>query len=131
MDHMGRTVVVADDSKFLISQIVNFFEKEMGFTVVGTAVDGNQAVELYKKYKPDLITLDITMPNKDGQEAMKEISTEFPNANIIMISAVRGDAMLECMSMGAKGYIEKPLKFSNPEFVKDFKETVNEIFENA
>jgi two-component system chemotaxis response regulator CheY len=127
---MGRTVVVADDSKFLISQIVNFFEKEMGFTVVGTAVDGNQAVELYKKYKPDLVTLDITMPNKDGQEAMKEIFGLDPNANILMISAVRGDAMLECMSMGAKGYIEKPLKFSNPEFVQDFKETVNEIFQS-
>jgi two-component system chemotaxis response regulator CheY len=128
---MGRTVLVADDSKFLISQIVNFFEKEMGYTVVGTAVDGNQAVELYKKHKPDLVTLDITMPNKDGQEAMKEIFAEFPGANILMISAVRGDAMLECMSMGAKGYIEKPLKFSNPEFVQDFKETVNEIFSNS
>jgi two-component system chemotaxis response regulator CheY len=128
---MGRTVVVADDSKFLISQIVNFFEKEMGYTVVGTAVDGNQAVELFKKYKPDLVTLDITMPNKDGQEAMKEIFAEDAGANILMISAVRGDAMLECMSMGAKGYIEKPLKFSNPEFVQDFKETVNEIFSNT
>jgi hypothetical protein len=59
---------------------------------------------------------------------MKEIYTEFPKANILMISAVRGDAMLECMKMGAKGYIEKPLKFNDVEFVKDFQETVEEIF---
>jgi two-component system, chemotaxis family, chemotaxis protein CheY len=125
---MAKTVVIVDDSKFLIKQISQFFEKDLGFQVVATGFDGNEAVELYKKHKPDLITLDITMPNKDGQEAMKEIYAEFPNANVLMISAVRGDAMLECMNMGAKGYIEKPLKFTDPEFVKDFQETVEEIF---
>lgn len=125
---MAKTVVIVDDSKFLIKQIAQFFEKNLGFQVVATGFDGNEAVELYKKHKPDLITLDITMPNKDGQEAMKEIYAEFPDANVLMISAVRGDAMLECMNMGAKGYIEKPLKFTDPEFVKDFQETVEEIF---
>jgi two-component system chemotaxis response regulator CheY len=125
---MSKNVIVVDDSKFLVKQIVDFFEKEMQFKVVATGSDGNEAVELYRKHSPDLITLDITMPNKDGQQAMKEIFAEFPNANILMISAVRGDAMLECMSMGAKGYVEKPLKFGNPEFVSDFKESVNEVF---
>ena len=125
---MAQTVVVVDDSKFLIKQIVEFFDKQLGFQVLAAGNDGNEAIDLYKQHKPDLITLDITMPNKDGMEALKEIIKEFPNANVLMISAVRGSAMLECMNAGAKGYIEKPLKFGNTEFVTDFKETVNEIF---
>lgn len=127
---MERTVVIVDDSKFLIKQIIDFFEKQLGFIVCATGNDGNEGVELYRKYKPDLITLDITMPNKTGGDAMKEILHEFPNANILMISAVRGDTMLQCMNDGAKGYIEKPLKFNNPEFVNDFKETIREIFKS-
>jgi len=125
---MGKTVVIIDDSKFLIKQIAQFFEKTIGFQVVATGNDGNEAVDFYRKHKPDLITLDITMPNKDGQQAMKEILAEFPKANILMVSAVRGDAMLECINQGAKGYIEKPLRFNENEFVNDFKETIDEIF---
>jgi two-component system chemotaxis response regulator CheY len=126
---MGRTAVIIDDSKFLIKQIVDFFENKLGFTVVATGSDGNEAVGLYRKYKPDIITLDITMPNKNGAEAMKEILSEFPGANVLMISAVRGEAMLECMNSGAKGYIEKPLKFNDTEFVEDFRETISEIMD--
>lgn len=125
---MMKKVVIVDDSKFLVKQIAQFFEKNLLCQVAATGSDGNDAVELYHKHKPDLITLDITMPNKDGQQAMKEILAEFPDARILMISAVRGDTMLECMNTGAKGYIEKPLKFAEPEFVKDFQETVEEIF---
>jgi two-component system, chemotaxis family, chemotaxis protein CheY len=125
---MARTVVIVDDSKFLIRQVVDFFEKQLDFTVCATGFDGNEAIALYRKYKPDLITLDITMPNKTGADAMKAILREFPDANILMISAVRGDAMLECMNYGAKGYIEKPLKFNDQEFIADFKETIREIF---
>jgi two-component system, chemotaxis family, chemotaxis protein CheY len=125
---VSKTVVIVDDSKFLIKQIVDFFENQLGFQVIATGIDGNEAVELYKTHKPDLITLDITMPNKDGIDALKEIIVAFPAAKILMISAVRGSAMLECMNAGAKGYVEKPLKFSDNEFVNDFKETVNEVF---
>jgi two-component system chemotaxis response regulator CheY len=125
---MSKTVVIVDDSNFLIKQIVDFFENQLGFQVLGTGNDGYEAIELYRKHKPDLITLDITMPNKNGMDAMKQILMEYPNAKIIMISAVRGNAMLECIHSGAKGYIEKPLKFSDSEFVDDLKETVNEIF---
>jgi two-component system chemotaxis response regulator CheY len=125
---MAKSVIIVDDSKFLIKQIAQFFEKNLGYRVAAAGSDGNEAVDLYRKHKPDLITLDISMPNKDGQQAMKEIYAEFPNANILMISAVRGDTMLECMKLGAKGYIEKPLKFTDAEFVKDFQETVEEIF---
>ena len=59
-DRMGKTVVIVDDSRFLIKQISDFFEKQLEFTVCATGFDGNDAVTLYRKYKPDLITLDIT-----------------------------------------------------------------------
>ncbi len=125
---MSKTVVIIDDSKFLIKKIVAFFENEMKYQVVAQGYDGNDAVALYHKHLPDLIALDITMPNKDGQQAMEEIIAEFPKANILIISAVRGDTVLECMDGGAKGYIEKPLRFTDPEFIQDFKETLDEIF---
>lgn len=125
---MSKKVVIVDDSKFLIKKIVVFFENEMKYQVVAQGYDGNDAVELYRKHQPDLIALDITMPNKDGQQAMEEIIDEFPKANILIISAVRGDTVLECMDAGAKGYIEKPLRFTDPEFIEDFKETLDEIF---
>ncbi len=127
---MSKTVVVVDDSKFLVKQIVQFFESEMGFSVIATGNDGNDAIELYTKHKPDLITLDITMPNKDGQQALEEILEKDASATVLMISAVRGDTMLECMATGAKGYIEKPLKFKNSDFVEDFKDTIREVFED-
>ncbi len=127
---MAKKVLVVDDSKFLVKQIVQFFQNEMEFEVVATGHDGNDAVEMYELHKPDLVTLDITMPNKDGQQAMEEIITKYPDANVVMISAVRGDTMLECMSFGAKGYIEKPLKFKDADFVEDFKSTIEEVFED-
>jgi len=125
---MSKTVVVIDDSVFLRKQIVQFFEEKLGLKVIATGADGNDAVALYNHHKPDLITLDITMPNKDGQQALLEILKEYPGANVLMISAVRGEAMLQCLNSGAKGYIEKPLKFGNSDFVEEFKTVVKEIF---
>ena len=125
---MARSVVIVDDSKFLLKQISDFFKNQLGFSVVAEGTDGDQAVALYRQYKPSLITLDITMPNKDGKTALEEILKEFPDARVMMISAVKGPAMLECMAKGAKGYIEKPLKFGDDEFVKDVKATVEEVF---
>lgn len=125
---MSKTVVIVDDSKFLIKKIAAFFEKEMEYQVVAQGYDGNDAVELYRQHQPDLLALDITMPNKDGQQALEEVLAEFPDANVLIISAVRGDTVLECMDSGAKGYIEKPLRFNDPDFIQDFKETLDEIF---
>lgn len=74
---MAKSVIVVDDSKFLVKQIADFFEKQMGFNVLATGNDGVEALDLYRTHKPDLITLDITMPNKDGQQAMQEIIQNF------------------------------------------------------
>jgi len=125
---MPRTVLIVDDSSFLSKQIAEFFSSQLGFQVVGIGKDGNEAVDLYRQHKPELVTMDLTMPNKDGKTAIHEILTEFPTARIMVISAVKGNTVLECLNRGAKGYVEKPLKFSDPLFVEDFKQSVEEAF---
>ena len=125
---MQKTVVIVDDSKFIIDQLVHFFGEKLGFTVLATGCDGNEAVELYRKHRPDLLSIDICMPMKDGKTATREIHEEFPDANILVISAIRGTAMLECMELGASGYVEKPLRLNDADFVHDFEYTLQEIF---
>lgn len=125
---MSKTVLIVDDSSFLSKQIADFFTNQMKFQVVGVGKDGNEAIELYNQHKPDLVTMDLTMPNKDGKTAIGEILRDHPDARIMVISAVKGNTMLECMKMGAKGYVEKPLKFSDPVFVDDFKASIDEVF---
>lgn len=123
---MPRKVVIVDDSAFLMRQVKDFFEQQMGLEVVAVGKDGNEAVALFRDHRPDLITMDLTMPNKDGRAAIVEILALFPFARILVISAVKGNTMLECMKMGARGYVEKPLKFHDPLFVEDFKKSVEE-----
>lgn len=123
---MTKRVLVVDDSGFLAKQIKEFLEKQMAFDVVGMGKDGNEAVALYKELKPDLVTMDLTMPNKDGKAAIAEIIAFDPTANILVISAVKGNTMLECMKLGAKGYVEKPLKFAEAVFVEEFKTSIEE-----
>jgi two-component system, chemotaxis family, chemotaxis protein CheY len=127
---MSKRIVIVDDSVFLIKQLRDFFEASMGYSVVGTGFDGNQAVSLYREHKPDLITLDITMPNKDGIEALTEIMEEFPDANVMMISAIRGQEMTKCIKIGAKAYMEKPLLFSDEQFIGDFRESLAEALDS-
>jgi DNA-binding NarL/FixJ family response regulator len=68
------------------------------------------------------------MPVKDGKEALADIIREFPAARVLIISALSGSTVLECIKMGAKGYIEKPLRFDDEEFRKDFTQTLEEAF---
>lgn len=124
---MAPSVVIIDDSDFIVNQLGTFFEHQLGFTIAGVGNDGTDAVDLYKKFKPDLLTLDITMPNMDGQQTIDEILGEFPDAKILMISAVSGGGMLDCISAGAADFIEKPLKFNDPAFVAEFKLVVAKI----
>jgi two-component system chemotaxis response regulator CheY len=126
---MSKRIVIVDDSIFLIKQLTTFLEECMGYTVVGTGSDGYQAVALYREHKPDLITLDITMPNKDGMEALAEIMEEFPDANVMMISAIQGQEMTKCIKIGAKAYMEKPLLFNDEQFVSDFKVSLAEVLD--
>lgn len=125
---MPKSVLIVDDSTFLSKQISEFFATQLGFEVLAIGKDGNDAVELYRAHRPDLVTMDLTMPNKDGKTAIDEILAEFPDARILVISAVKGNTVLECLNRGARGYVEKPLKFADPLFVEDFKMSVDEVF---
>jgi two-component system chemotaxis response regulator CheY len=124
---MNKSVVIVDDSMFQTQQLGRFFKDVLGFEVSATGENGEEAVELYRKHKPDLLTMDLTMPKLDGRGALMRILEEFPEANILVVSAVKGPLLLDCLSLGAKSYIEKPLRFDKEDFVKDFKATVQEI----
>jgi len=100
---------------------------KMVLDTVSTGSDGNEAVALYEKHRPDLITLDVSMPNKRGTDAVKEIIAKYPDAKIIMISAIRGNDLTECLSYGAKGYMEKPLRLDDPQYIADFVQTLREV----
>lgn len=124
---MPSSVVIIDDSKFQILQLGRFFSEAMGFTVAATGENGEEAVELYRAHRPDLITMDLTMPKLDGRGALTQILQEFPGARVLVISAVKGPLLLDCLTLGAKSYIEKPLRFDKDDFVRDFKATIGEI----
>ena len=102
-------VLVVDDSMFIAKQLGQIFTSE-GFEVAGTAADGSQGVEKYKELRPDLVTMDITMPVMDGVSALEKILEFDKNARVIMVSALgKEDVVKKSLLMGAKSYIVKPL----------------------
>lgn len=104
---MARILIV-DDAKFMRLTLTNILKKA-NHEVVGEADNGAKAVELYRQFKPDLVTLDITMPEMSGTEALKEIRREFPDAKVIMCSAMGQQKMVvEAIEAGAKDFIVKP-----------------------
>lgn len=106
-DKMGR-VLVTDDAAFMRMQLKDIITKA-GHEVVGEAENGKIAVKLYQQMRPDLVTMDITMPEMDGVTAVKEIKKMDPNAKIIMCSAMGQQTMvLEAIQAGAKDFLVKP-----------------------
>lgn len=103
------TVLIVDDS-LIMRRNLSTILKEAGHTVVGEAVNGQQAYLLYRRLRPDLVTMDITMPNVDGIDALKKILESHPEAKVIMISALDQKAKIyTAIRNGAKHYIIKPL----------------------
>lgn len=107
---MAKRILVVDDAAFMRMMVKDILTKN-GYEVVGEAVDGNDAISKYKELVPDLVTLDITMPNLDGIQACKEIRKINSDANIIMCSAMGQQAMvIEAIQSGAKDFIVKPFQ---------------------
>ncbi|TWI55170.1 response regulator [Halalkalibacter nanhaiisediminis] len=107
---MSAKVLIVDDAAFMRMMIKDILQKN-GFEVVGEANDGAQAVQLYQELSPDLVTMDITMPEKDGIAALKEIRSFDPNAKVIMCSAMGQQAMvIDAIQAGAKDFIVKPFQ---------------------
>lgn len=107
---MGKRILIVDDAAFMRMMIKNIVVKN-GYEVVGEAENGRDAVELYRQHKPDLVTMDITMPEMNGIEGVKAIRDIDPKANIIMCSAMGQQAMvMEAIQAGAKDFIVKPFQ---------------------
>lgn len=104
---MARILIV-DDAKFMRLTLSNILKKAQ-HEIVGEAETGLEAINLYRELQPDLVTLDITMPEMSGLEAMREIRKDFPSAKIIMCSAMGQQKMIvEAIEAGAKDFIVKP-----------------------
>ncbi len=102
--------MLVDDAAFMRMMVKDALTKA-GYTDLIEAQDGAEAVEKFNAENPDLVFMDITMPNKDGLEALKEIKAAHPNANIVMCSAMGQEAMvIEAIKSGAKDFIVKPFK---------------------
>ena len=103
-------VLIVDDAAFMRISIKNMLTKN-GYEVVGEAENGTIGVDLYKELQPDIVTMDITMPEMSGLDALKEITKVDPQAKIVMVSAMGQEAMVrEAIVSGAKGFIVKPFK---------------------
>ena len=107
---MGKKILLADDAAFMRMMLKDALTKG-GYTEVYEAVDGADAVEKFDEINPDLVILDITMPNMDGLEALKTIRGKNGAANVIMCSAMGQESMvMDAVRSGAKDFIVKPFK---------------------
>lgn len=107
---MSARVLVVDDAAFMRMMLKDILIKN-GFIVIGEASNGNEATVRYQELKPDIVTMDITMPEMDGITAVKEIIKIDGNAKIIMCSAMGQQAMvLDAIQAGAKDFIVKPFQ---------------------
>lgn len=103
-------VLVVDDSPIIVKQLTVLLHS-IGYRVVQTAANGKEAIEAYKQCKPDVVTMDITMPEMDGIEATQIIMREFPDAKVVMVTSYGQEKMvLDALKAGAKGYVLKPFQ---------------------
>ena len=107
---MGARVMIVDDALFMRNMLRNIFS-EGGFEVIGEAQNGSEAVEKYTQLRPELVTMDIVMPEKSGIEALKEIVAIDGSARIIICSALGQESLImEALEAGARDFIVKPFK---------------------
>jgi two-component system chemotaxis response regulator CheY len=107
---VSHTVLICDDAVFMRTMISDILE-ESGYEIVGQAESGVQAIECYKTLRPDLVTMDIVMPDMGGIDAVREITSFDANAKILMCSAMGQQALVvEAIQAGAKDFVVKPFQ---------------------
>ena len=107
---MAKNILICDDAAFMRMMIKDILTKN-GYNIAGEAENGAKAVEKYAELKPDLVLMDITMPEMDGIEALKKIKASDPGASVFMCSAMGQQAMvIESIQSGAKDFIVKPFQ---------------------
>ena len=113
---MGKKVLITDDAVFMRAVLKNILT-EAGYEVVGEASNGAEAFEKYKELNPDLVTMDIVMPEVDGIQGVKKIMDFDPDAKVIMVSSMGQEAMVKsALVAGAKEFIVKP--FQGPKVIE-------------
>lgn len=105
-----KRVLLVDDSAIVASQLSAMIERTAGYEVAGRAKSGVEALKLYRELKPDVVLMDIVMPDMDGISALRSILATDRSAHVVMVSSVGGVAekVTECLRLGAKGVVSKP-----------------------
>ena len=107
---MLRTVLICDDAVFMRTMLSDILSNA-GFSVVGQAQTGAEAVAKYKELQPDLVTMDIVMPDMGGIEAVRAIVADYPEAKILMCSAMGQQSLVvEAIQSGARDFVVKPFQ---------------------
>ena len=101
-------VLLADDHKLLRSGLKLLLQRNLGMQVVGEAADGEQAIQLFEQLQPDILLLDLSMPNMDGLECLKEIKSRYPEAKVIVLTMHEDENYIKrAMQAGASAYVPK------------------------
>ena len=104
----NSTILIADDHAMIRDGLKTLLQQEAAYQVVGEASCGKQAIEMYEALKPDLLILDVSMPDLNGMEVLKEILQKSPVAKVIIFSMYDGeDYISRCMELGVRGYVIK------------------------
>ena len=107
---MAKRILITDDALFMRVTLKNILVQN-GYEVVGEAANGVESVEMYKQLRPDVVTMDITMPEMDGLTALKTIKATDPDARVVMCTATGQKSMVvEAIQAGAKDFIVKPFQ---------------------
>lgn len=107
------TFVIADDAVFMREVLKRMINETEGYTVIGEAGNGTEAIRMAKTLHPDVMTLDITMPEMDGVSALKQIMEVSPETRVIMVSAMGQKSMVyDAIEHGARDFIVKPFEKS-------------------
>lgn len=107
---MAKRILISDDALFMRTALKNILTQH-GYEIVGEAENGLMAVDLYRALNPDVVLMDITMPEMDGIEALKAIRAEFPEARVVMCTAMGQKALVvQAIGAGARDFIVKPFE---------------------
>ena len=107
---MAKRILITDDALFMRVTLKNILVQN-GYEVVGEAANGQESVEMYERLRPDLVTMDITMPEMDGLAALRAIRESDPQARVVMCTAMgQKSVLIEAIQAGAKEFIVKPFQ---------------------
>lgn len=103
-----KRLLVVDDA-LIMRAMIKDIAKQAGWEIAGEAANGREGIERYRELRPDLVTLDIVMPELDGVEALRALRQEFPEAAVVMVTAIdQKEKLSECIRLGARDFIVKP-----------------------